>query len=96
MADSVRPFRVSFPVINLPDNLGGKRALVIMTMSRPTDPNVGFSVCIDVDGQVYQNVPTSLSKLREASQAPVHFIEVRDAGIVAPVVGLVGPDGRAL
>jgi hypothetical protein len=96
MSDRV-PFKVAFPIINLPENYGGKRAIVIFALSRPADPNVCFALCVDIEGQVHQHVPVSLPELRLAAQNPAKMIECEGIEMaLSGGSGLIGPNGSVL
>lgn len=71
-----RKFRIAFPVIQLPVNLGGKRAIVLFSVAPKDNPLVQFSTCCDIDGRIHQNVPLYVGAVRAASLNPVHFMEV--------------------
>jgi hypothetical protein len=92
--ESKRPFKVAFPEIVLPANFGGKRAIVVMSLSRPTNPRLLFGTCIDIDGRVHQMVPLALSEVREARF--LTMMEVDNVGSAPIASGIVDPTGRAL
>jgi hypothetical protein len=71
-----RKFRVAFPCVTLPANFGGKRAIVMFSVSSPKQANIHFSTCVDIDGQVHQNVPFSVIELMNAARKPCNMTEV--------------------
>ena len=87
-------FRIKFPVIQLREEYGGKRAIVIAT-SRPKDDgtNVVLCTCMDQAGKIHQNLPIEFKAIQMAALRPVMFVETDDWGD-AP--GILGLDGRPL
>lgn len=88
MNDSRQPFRVQFPLVRLPERYGGRQAIVVMTMAKVNEPNVGFATCIDSAGKIHQNVPMPMTEVKAAALRPVTLVEVE--GVNAPPV-LVAP-----
>lgn len=89
-------FRLAFPVIRLPEHYGGKRAIVMFSVSQPSQPGVAFACCVDEAGNVFQNVPVRFQDLVEAGRKPTVFVEAPDESIAAKVSGLVSPSGRLI
>lgn len=90
-------FLIRFPCVRLPENLGGRRALVFLSAKpKGADERLVLATCMDVLGRMHGNVPFSMDAIKYASQtAAVTLMEVaRD--IAAPMGGLVGMDGKPL
>lgn len=72
-----RPFRMAFPVITLPANRGGKRAIILYSAQQRGDlSGVCYATCVDIDGVCHPQIPIHIDTIRKASQDPVHFMEV--------------------
>lgn len=92
---SDRLFKIRFPGVTMRENLGGKRAIVLMS-GRPQGSEMVLAMCVDIDGQVHVNVPFSLGAIKYAAEhSGVNLVEEK-SGILAPSGGLVGADGRRL
>lgn len=92
-------FAVRFPCVTLPENLGGRRALVFMSAKpKGADEKLVLATCMDVLGRMHGNVPFSMDAIRYAAEtAAVTLIEVvGEGGAQVPMGGLVGMDGRPL
>lgn len=96
MPDNKR-FVVRFPCVVLPENLGGRRALVFMSgKPKGADDNLVLATCMDVMGRLHGNVPFSMDAIKYAAEtAAVTLMEV-ESGLSAPLAGLVGADGKPL
>lgn len=96
MAAGSGKFKVKFPVIQLREEYGGKRAIVIATSKpRGDGSNVVLCTCMDQGGKLHQNLPIDFRVIQMAALRPVMFVETDETGDVAPS-GLMGPDGRPL
>lgn len=94
---SDRPFQVRFPGVQLREEYGGKRAIVIMS-AKPAnaDQDLVLSTCMDIDGKLWPNVPMSFNAIKAGAFRPVFLVEQRDDGILVPMGGLVGVNGKPL
>lgn len=95
-------FKVAFPDVRLPENRGGRRAIVVFAVRHKNDFTMCLATCIDDQGTPHVQVPFLLSEIR---QAP-HMVLMEAPGERAPTVGggghqasahgLVKPDGTPL
>jgi hypothetical protein len=92
-----RRFVVRFPCITLGEHLGGQRALVFMS-ARPkgADENLVLATCMDINGRMHGNVPTSMAAIKYASENGAITLVEMPSGVAAPMAGLVGLDGKKL
>lgn len=90
-------FVVRFPCVTLPENLGGRRALVFMSAKpKGADERLVLATCMDILGRMHGNVPFSMDAIKYAAEtAAVTLVEMQGS-IAAPMAGLVGMDGRPL
>lgn len=88
MSTADRKFRLAFPVITLPANHGGKRAIILFSVQQKGDlSGIVYATCVDIDGQQFSQVPIRMDTIRAATLAPVYFQEVDKTD--APLI--VGP-----
>jgi hypothetical protein len=94
--DSARRFQIQFPVVTMRENLGGKRALVIVA-TQPPGADLVLATCMDIDGKLHGNVPFQKNALMYAFQHnKITLVEVDGSGLVAPSAGLVDLMGKPL
>lgn len=80
------PFRLTFPMLRLPANKGGERA-VMLWGEKPittfdTDAHVR-ATCLTQSGKVIQCM-IPIAEIEAAMRSPVAFVEERSGSIVAP------------
>ena len=73
-----QPFKMKIPALQLPDNAGGRFALILSSVSHPDAPNVCMCTCLDDLGRIFSAVPIMKQSIIEAAKNPVNLFEVPD------------------
>lgn len=80
------PIKVRFPVLTLPQNYGGLRAVVLFSKEVRSEPFVVYSTCIDEKGRVHFDIPLAAAELRKAAEKPATLMEVADDNAAPAIV----------
>lgn len=72
----LKQFKIAFPGLTLPEQYGGKRAIVLYSAPHPANPaEAVMASCLDIDGRYHAQVPLMIQAIMQAAQKPVWLHE---------------------
>jgi len=71
-----KQFKIAFPGLTLPEQFGGKRALILYSAPHPQNPGVAIMAsCLDIDGHFHPQVPLMIPAVLKAAEHPTWLHE---------------------
>jgi hypothetical protein len=78
------PFRIAFPLIRLPENLGGRSAIILASQPHPENASVFVCVAVDEVGNVHTLSLMAPAILKAQRDHLAHFVEIPSPTQEAP------------